>query len=353
MLKRLVTIACGLLATLQVSAGCCEPGLEYGGEFLALRPSVCDEIFVIKDPRPFVSTSPGTPGTAAALPQKTFVAVEPDYSIGFRLYAANVFCGGCYDIRFAYTHLYSNQFLFVLPVAGGGLWPTDVDPVKGMETPLYDSVLQSTFSTGKLLFDYDAGDVEVASRGGTCRGTNWRTFAGIHIAVIDQQCVLKYAGTNDPGGTETVFEGDVKFRSKAWGTGPRIGAQFQRDLLCGLGVSGRIGLGLLAGEAKGTTSEVILTTLTASFNPVAVRTSSSIDAKDRAHLFPELDARLGLTYRFCLCRCLQFTAEAGYEFTSYVNVLSRTIFNDERGTTQSDCFSFNLNGFYAGLKVQI
>ena len=119
-------------------------------------------------------------------------------------------------------------------------------------------------------------------------------------------------------------------------------------------MSGRVGLAILAGEVEHSMFENIVIMNFALVRPnIAVNERLDVRGQSRSAVFPEVDVRLGFTYRYCVSRCLKFTAEFGYEFTSYVNALSKITFNDERGTNQSDCFSFNLNGFYLNFRIHI
>ncbi|MGE3954013.1 MAG: Lpg1974 family pore-forming outer membrane protein [Parachlamydiales bacterium] len=328
--------------------------VEYGGEFLALRPTTCDFPYVIRDPRTLVAS-----GVLEELPQGAAISIDPEYAIGFRLYTTTLFCWGTADIRVDYAHLYTSQNGRVELVDEGSLWPvpsppaTDPAPVTVSAVPT-DPLPLFRANAQRV---WDAGNVELGRRGCKCNA-QWRLFGGIHIVSLQDRFVLR-----DEGKLAVVpglpirrilrFE-DLSLLARSWGAGPRLGGEFTQTLCWGIGVTGKVGVGLLAGEREDTSLDSLQFTFFQTGFPPSFETFQDLNVKGgkRAHLFPEIDARLGLTYSLCLCGA-KLTAEAGYEFTSYINALARRSFNDQRATLQTDCYSFNLNGFYAGLKLQI
>ncbi len=324
--------------------------LQLSGEAFYAKPHTCDLDFVIRDPRPFGA------GTPNFLPDGKAFSIRPEYEWAPRILATYVVPGGCADFSGIYTGFHHSNKRCIFPQGEGGLWPVHVNPLYMADTPLFSGMFQgepiTAMAKGRSRFDFDSGELQFAIRAPLGSRVCTRTFAAVHIMQINHYLDCEYVGLTDPTmGNEVLLISQVHNKRKTWGVGPKVGFDGHLDLWCGFGLGGKLGLGVLAGRTQGQKFEQDQIQPTGQPNPTVDETMCLSEMKF-GKVFPMFEARLGADYTYCWCASL-WHLEVGYQFISYINNLSNTSFNDERATNQTRCASFNLDGLYIRLTLQI
>ena len=333
---------------------CCG-SFEVGAQAIYLRPTSCDLDFVISDPRPFVPSN-GI-GTAQSLPQGKHHGIDPDYEWGFRVSVGYIFDCSCYDVRVEYTYLHSHDKSCVRPEGEGGLWPTFAHPRYMVDTPIFNGILSNQIpavAKASAKFDYDAVDLQFASRSVKNCNLDLRVYAGLHFANIDHRFAAEYRGTVEPGNTSSFLMDPVQVRwnKNTWGIGPLFGLDLRYQVACGFGIGAHVGAAILAGETDGRYFEHDLIPQLGTSTPLADEIAD-VCHPHRNILFPYFRTGLGINYLWCCGDCFNLLVELGYEFNSYINTIHHFRFNDTRGTGSANCYSFNLDGLYLSFRVTL
>lgn len=337
---------------------CCDPcwngGFEAIGEFLYIRPHLCDLNYVIVDNTQLTASTVG-----AALPVGKQYGVCPDYTPAFRVGVGYVYNDGCNDLTVTYAALWQSETKSVAATDQGGIWMTFGHP-RYLNARLNNASFSGSTAAidaraeSKLKVNYNAIDAVAASR--RMDGCNlWiRRFVGLRWADIKVREAVEYRGTTLGTLTDSQFataQHEVLDRAHVWGIGPRFGADLRWDLICGFGIGAHAGASILVGESGEHIAQHSVVAPVGS--GVAVDQGLNVLDHTHCHLFPELDARLGVNYLWCCGSCFSLFVEVGYEFESYINAISRTRFNDQAGTSHTACESFNLDGIYLHVKIAI
>lgn len=326
MLMRRWLVALGLTLVNALHASCCPVGsaqwgaCELIGQALYMRPSSADLGFDIPS-KPFSND------TSQSFIVGQEVGVCPSYSWGFRAGAGTLFNRGCNDVRLVYSYLRTDSRhseRTVDDVDEQGIWLT-------YGYPLFEqNLIQGALVRQRVRLQWDAVDAEIGQRCKRGSHLTLRSHAGLHYADFFFNREVKVQGQVDDHLNQGV---------RSFGIGPRIGMDVNYALICGFGVSGHVGAGLLAGEAK----DSIRYDFTRSD---AIDHVIRVDHRNKHLLFSEFDASLGVRYLLCCCGCLALSTELGYEFRSYLGALPRTTFNDRGATNQEPCEAFSMDGFY-------
>lgn len=360
-----------ILATSTIQAACCSRftwgGIELFAEYLLLRPEVCDLNYVIQDSRPFGDVSSATAtGVDLFLPSGPDIGICPSFQSAFRLGGAFIFRDGCADFSAAYSLLTTRDKKRTSIAGDGGLWITLGDPQfedQRLNNALISGSLPGALdalAAEKFRLTYQVADGVAAwrsSRGG-------RLFTRRYFGLRWMQLIMKrtgiYQGTitqlvNSPA--VRIFQAQqetIKLDSRSWGIGPRVGADLWYEVGCGFSLAVHFGLSILGGECKDSQFEqVTRTTLPTDIAP-GFNIDGPLDVRTRTEnlLFPEFDARLGGEWRFC-CKGVQVHVEAGWEFTSYLEVIPRVSFSGFGAAGLTTRENFSLNGFYLICKFVI
>jgi hypothetical protein len=321
-------------------------GFEGIGEFLYIRPDVCDHDYAIADDAPLQ--------TPAQQPNGHQRGVSMDYKPGFRAGLSYVHSDGCQDITLLYTGLWATERKSVVPQGTSGVWATFGDP-RYLTGRFNNSNGQeggrNALALGRLRTSLNVIDLEAASRRMACYNIWVRRFVGLRWADILVRQAARYEGTVQA--TDLSFSSqahDVRSRTHVWGIGPRIGADFRLDLCWGVGLGMEVGASLLSGESTFDTQQRDVITPLSSVG-TAQDQRLHVTQYSHSRVFPELDARLGINYLWCCGNCLSFFVEVGYEIDSYINAIGRFRFDDDFGTNRETCDSFNLDGLYVNARV--
>lgn len=357
------------LASFTLDARWCSPcgEFEVGGELLFMRTSSCDMFYAIIDPRPFselLEINPDSPEDVFEnlFPQGSKKSVRPDYHPGFRVWGGYVLGNSCLDIEAIYTRIHNTDKGSAHPSGEQGLWPTLYDPNANF-TILYNPLGSISgqipaCARATFRFSYDAGDLQIGGRAMmNCR--LWtRGFFGLHFANIERSCCVNYAGTEYPGltnqqqPTATAYTLLSRRSATLWGIGPEIGVQGIYTVACGFGIGGQFTTGLIAGSNREKFSMYQTTTSLVPEPSADAPIVCCLDSGSRTQLSPFVDARLGVNYITGLCNNLVVVGEFGYEFRTYFEALKTQQFvTDAFGPER--CESFNFDGFYLSLMIQI
>ena len=198
-------------------------------------------------------------------------------------------------------------------------------------------------------FDYDAVDLQFASRSMKGCNLDLRAYAGLHFANIDHRFAAEYRGTFLTGGDGPPLMNPVQVRwnKNTWGIGPLFGLDLRYQVACGFGIGAHVAAAILAGETDGRYFEHDL-----------ISNTSTDEIADVCHphrniVFPYFRTGLGINYLWCCGDCFNLLVELGYEFNSYINTIHHFRFNDTRGTGSANCYSFNLDGLYLSFRLTI
>ncbi len=374
----------GLLVAAAFSGGCVEAdqgccgSFEVSGEWLYLEASSCDRDFVIQDVRPF---DPDTIVVAEAreplpwLPQGRSHGIEADYESGFRIGLGYVAQGGCYDARVEYTYYHPTQTVTLRqPNVGVGFWPVAVQPrYTGTldltnedflsYTPIFTGLIAETgdfievLVNSRLKYDYDAVELQFASRSREGCRFSMRTYAGLHFWNLDVHQSNDYRGVfiaGEGGDVQAgLYEVSTHENKNTWGIGPLFGWDGRYEIACCFGIGAHVGAALLAGQTDGRLHEDHFSEDFVPTPPVTVDEISDICRDHRNHLVPYLRGRLGINYLWCCGSCFKVLAEVGYEFSSYINAVGQFRINDQRATAMTNCSSYNMDGIYVSVRATL
>lgn len=336
---------------------CCG-SYEIGAELLIFRPTTCDLMYAIVDPRTFAQVVNGNPNPQAATdlayPQGSEQSLQPDYRPGFRVFGSYLTAGKCVDITASYSWYHTRQGRCVHP-GEGGLWPTFAG-TNQIDSILYNPInlanfpdQVAAFAKSRGRFDYDAADLEVGSRRlETCKF--WvRGYLGLHFFNLFHQFGAYYQGTKLPGTSSFTDYFVVSRRSTSlWSIGPTLGSEAIYTFCGGLGLGAKFGIGIGAGSVRDYHYErVILQGRMGMIEDLALDVSSGRNMD----VIPFLHARLGFNYSLCCCT-RWITAEVGYEFRTYFNAIRNSTY-PSRAALLNDCENFNLDGVYIRVSAQV
>ncbi|MGE3953629.1 MAG: Lpg1974 family pore-forming outer membrane protein [Parachlamydiales bacterium] len=318
--------------------------LQLSAEAFYAKPHTCDLDFVIQDPRPPSSA------TADFLPQGKNIAVRPEYEWAPRILVTYVVPGGCVDFSGIYTGFHHSNKRCIFQQGDGGLWPVNVNPLYMGLTPLFSGNVMgeavAAYAKGRSRYDFDSGELQFALRGPLGSRVCTRIFAAVHIMQLNQYLDSEFFGLTFPVlGAQLLESASLHNKQKVWGVGPKVGFDAHLNLWCGFGVGGKIAAAVLAGRSCGHLWQGV---------EISSGVDETMDISEMkfGRVFPQFETRLGIDYTYCWCASL-WHLEIGYQFISYINLLCNTSFNDQRATSVNRPASFNLDGLYIRLSLQI
>jgi hypothetical protein len=299
-------------------------------DFLFLKPSVDDTYFVLK----------GAAGNANPNGQRA--NNDFDFEPGFRVGAVYALCDCNQAIEAHYSYLDANQNR---TITGTGLWATvgHADLVSQFE-----NFAGSASSRNHTL--YQNADLSLSQQVYCSPCLDSYVKFGLEYAYFNfhEHHAFINAATAPP-----ATLGEVARKSRAWGIGPQVGFDVDYDLyqncyclpgtlsLC-FGGSG----GILAAESNTT----VFSRTTAVGGAQTTQVSSGDETTWR--LIPALHARVGLNYSTSF-GCYDAAFGVGYEFTSYIRGVSRSIWPDDiaDGFAHTSYYNYDLQGLYVSAQV--
>lgn len=291
------------------------------GEFLYLLPSVDDTYFVID--------SVGD----TAVPIGTRVNNDFDFHPGFRVGGTYAFCDCNREMQIFYTRLRAVESK---TISGDFLWAAVGFP----DFANFYQVYSGTASSDLDLL-YQRVDGLLAQEVLCVCGLDIYLNVGIEFAYLrlDEQYVF----------TDSSGPGFVDLKSKSWGIGPQLGAQFNYDLCtCMHFLPGTLGVAF-------TTSGSLLTSKTKEefINPIPDLDGGEVDDDSTWRIIPAFHARVGLTYAMNPCSCLTAHLEIGYEFSTYLRGLTRIAVPDDGGAglCYTNYYNFDIQGLYVAANI--
>jgi len=252
-----------------------------------------------------------------------------DFSSGWEIFASfqQKSCDGCsaWDLRGSYTafkhsksncvHVSGSQFIFPL-----------IGFVPNSGTHRFSD------TEAKNCIDYQnaAGEFGWSIFSG-CPFT-FRMFAGVEYASIDEKFEVKYSGLNSVTA--------VEMQPKMNGVGPRLGFNGYWDAYCGFGIVGKFSTALLVSTLKGNFCQ--------DGDEFAWREKLCSSTE----LIPNLQAKLGLTWRTRCFDCFTVAIEGGYQAVYYFRPLQRLKVTNVGATnepipiTSTRSEDFGLDGYF-------
>lgn len=266
--------------------------------------------------------------------------IDPTYDWGFRVQVGYWFPCTCYDINLAYTNLNTIDTDSVRAPE-----PVDYFLSSVIVAPLTDSQLwgeEFAAASSKVEFNLNVVDLDA---GRHTAGNNYdiRLFAGLRYANMNRDIYTIAESLPE----ESEYTANQQFKSHFKGVGPRIGAQGRYGQCCGLGLDADISAALLIGQLD--------SHYQGNINGIDFhRRWTAREAKNCA--IPALEAKLGCdyTYRFGCKRDTLLVIEAGYQASSYLDVINTPNLNNdydgEYTAVTSTTSNVTFNGPYLGVK---
>ncbi len=298
---------------------CFDPcgGWSVGADFLFWN--VCKD-----NPQYGVTIDTSVTNLTAAEPHYAPMGWEP----GFRLYAGkeNVYCG--WDMCASYTYL----------------WASGSDHVEsGTNVALISSNGSDPNSTlgeidARNTLTYQTFDVLLGYEFCFCKCQKIKPFFGIQGVKIRQGLVQR---------NQTVAIGnftDLSWISDYKALGLELGALYNYDLECGLGLFTRAGVSFVAGCNDVEREESFFVSDTF----IGAREYSD----DKGLCTPGVHLQVGLSYDKCWCD-RDFTFRIGYEFTDWWNVAQIRQYGiaGQQTTTSSTGGNLMMHGLFVGMGV--
>lgn len=317
-------------------------GFTIGADALYLQPSVPNGAYNF-------TANTATTVTAPFITNGSINSVDPTYHWGFDVTAAYRICGTGNDISATWTHLSQNS-------------DSDTVHLVGVVNPLTE-VNGNADVTGSLQFNYDAVDVDVGQRVNFGDYFQFRTFAGVRWAQVEDDSTVNAIYSSAVAIPVIQSSQHFEQNSKFDGIGPQAGFDGRYCLGYGFGLDANLTASLLVGK---TDNDVRYTQLPAAATTVASRVVDlTVNTKDR--VVPAIDASLGLdyTYNFNNCDRSSLVIQAGWKVVNYFDAGNRVDDNDVAalaGTTGlvtpgfghgTDSHNIAFQGPYAGVKVNL
>ena len=317
-------------------------GFTIGADALYLQPSVPNGSY-------FTSvTNPVTPAGAPTVTNFNISNVDPNYHWGFDVTAGyRIPCTGN-DITATWTHLSQNS---------------DSDSLLNPNFRVVNDGVTTVFNqsaTGSLEFKYDAVDLDVGQRVNFGDYFQFRTFAGVRWAQVEEDKSIDTALVETATGTTPVtpFIANTVHRtddSKFNGFGPQVGFDGRYCLGYGFGVDANLTTSLLIGKDDNSFRDV--NTNFASTGAFTTGAILNVDEDSKTRVVPAIDASLGLdyTYNFNNCDRSNLVVQAGWKVINYWNVVHNISDASANfaGTFTNNGSNVAFQGPYAGIKVNL
>lgn len=291
------------------------------GEYLCFKPSIDDSYFVIDSP---INTG---------FPNGKRKNNDFGFHSGYRVGGAYTFCDCCRELLVSYAQL---DFTRCKVLRGEHLWATQGTPIFAAFFQNYDGL-----ATSDLKFRYHRVDALYSQCLYSCCGFDFGIQFGLEAAYIRLRESFIYQ--------RVTGLGDVRQHTRTSGVGPQIGVALGYQLFqCGdqcnpstLKLNVFASGSMLAGDSK-------------SKERNDMTSFQALHTSDRTswRVIPALHTRVGLNYSKCISR-FNTAIEVGYEFSSYLRALSRTMYTDSfaGGPSFNRFDNVDLQGLYVAISV--
>lgn len=307
------------------------PGeLGITGEFIYFMPSVDDTTFLIQ----------GNTGTTRPIGRR--VNNNFHFSPGFRVGATYALCDCDQEIQVDYLWLGHKH---TKSVTGTNLWATQGVPDLASS---FENYTGSALSHSRLL--YERADLYFAQGLWNCCDLTVRAQVGAEVAFVRLDEHYTYALAT---GATT---GNVNHTSRNWGAGPQIGFEFDYELYrcCEGNLPGVLSLDVVTSGSLLVCGDRIkesnITTVIDG-GPIVTILSDS-NEKSTTRIIPAFHTRIGFNYTTCLCDMVT-GLEVGYEFTTYINGITKSFYYDDTadGLSTKRFGNFDVQGLYVNATV--
>ncbi|NGX45954.1 MAG: hypothetical protein K940chlam2_01135 [Chlamydiae bacterium] len=303
---------------------CIEGTFTVGGEWIYLSPRTPDREFA----RVLQQSENITQGE-----RKCF---SWDFTSGGEVFAGyqQRSCEGCYawDIRGSYT-AYKNSDKSCVHTTGSEFIFPLVGFVPDSDTNHFAAAVASN------CIDYQSATAEFGWTIFCDCPFTLRMFAGMEYANIKEKFSVNYQGS------ECELLNQVVMRPKMDGVGPRIGINGYWDVYCGFGVVAKFSTALLVSNLTGQMCQE----------------NRAERWKERyccgTDLIPDLQAKLGLTWRTRCFDCFTVAVEGGYQAAYYFGPLQRLKVTNVGGMeepiplTMIRSENFGLDGYFINASI--
>lgn len=287
-------------------------GWHVGAEALYLQPTAGDLDYAINASGPVGAT------------MKSAV-VKPKNKLGFGIDADYHFAGTGNDLLAHYEHLQTTDSD---SIGDGRLTIADRFISPGFTATPYN------YANAQAKFKYNAFDLLLGQLVDVGKKLQMQMVAGLRCADLDSSINANYI--NLTSGTDTAY-----LQSSFTGLGPRFAINGNYDVYRGFGVDAIAGSSLLIGtlSSKNYVSAPRITSYTIKH-----------DKKAGRYIVPELDAKLGLSYKRSTSKG-SFIIKAGWQVINYFSAQERMMWVDNAissWTYTNNCTNISFNGPYLG-----
>lgn len=273
--------------------------------------------------------------------------VKSTYHQWFAADVTYAFAGNGRDVTLAYEGLYGNDSSSVSDPNGNLQSASNND-----DTFIYGGDYDE--AEGKTDVQYDAVDLVFGQKLNVGQHLQLHPFMGLRYAYIATQDKGLYSGgdfwqyneSDDPIGDDTTE--NFKMDNTFTGIGPRVGSDASVILGRGFSIHGRLGVSALIGSQKSSVKD----TFSYLDDGTLETAASNFPSNSNTVLIPEVDARLGINYKYNFDTTTDLDFEAGWQATNYFNVISDQAPIDIVGA-YLDTYNFGLQGPYVRVQLDM
>ncbi len=254
-----------------------------------------------------------------------YQTIKPDFSPAFELGAGYALPNTLYSAAIDWVHLNSNDNAFKQANTSTDLTTVEfVAPPYEMSPPVFGIKRVDS----KVNFAFDSVLLNMAKQVEYSPKLKARLFGGINLLRINQTLTTlfsDYAGSpatpySYPLPPDPSFSFQTETVSKYFGAGPDLGLNVQYQMNSGFGFVGQI-LGSLTVGSMHTQDN--FTSTSSRLTSLGIGTShQNITAPNETQVVPGADGKLGIFYTYQGASIANFTVEAGYRVTAYLNAIS-------------------------------
>lgn len=311
-------------------------GFRIGIEGLYLSPTLADNDYVSRQ-------LTGVFNGAGDYKSHT---VDFDYQWGYKVDLAYLFPGTGNDVTIAWTDIeFDNSDSQTLitggPDVGFGIATITFIPVTGFNPDATANTTDMTVSA-RYDVDYQAFDLELGQAMLFMDRVMMRFHAGIRYAELDTKLRINTV-QEDPANAGNFFNLSQEGSSDWDGVGIRVGANGAWMIGSGFSLTGALSTSVLVGDAERSVSSVY----TDDFTPANdVTQTLKVDFDNR--VVPNVEARLGLNYKYVFTNQTELELEAGYQIANYFDVDHKLT-----GALSSGASDVGMHGGYLRLAVLV
>jgi len=353
-------------------------GLEITLEGLLIRPtndnqqyaSTSELNFTANDISPLLTTTEN----------KTLSQANPKYNFGFRVGLGYIFPDSGNDIQLDWVHFNKDEDTTTTAAPGQVLTTGFGVPLINFANPLvvnlgpFSTVVNNTFdptANSTSSFKYDQVNLDMGQYLDVGTRLRLRMFGGLSYARVQDDLSNNYSAGYDvatyfvpPQPFNPILLADdvlnyyetANIDSKFTGIGPRFGIDSSYHLGNCFGFVGHVAGALYVGKVDSSTTQNFTITDLDLLDTVGTQTilDSGVNTTtdNQWRVVPAFDAKLGLDYTYIAQNKGEFTVEAGYQWTQFIDAVDR-LNNTALGGVSKTTSSVGFDGPYLTLNYKM